>query len=102
MVWGRGHILSPPATAAEWARGNGCSPHPSQRALPDTTRDGTVASEVTYGSCRPEAQVALFRIEEGGHTWPGGSQYFPGLLVGNASHNLGANLELWRFWTATD
>lgn len=62
-------VVPPPETAAFWARHNGCG-SPSRRDLPDAARDGTSVTLIAY-PC-PGPRVALYRINGGGHTWPGG------------------------------
>jgi polyhydroxybutyrate depolymerase len=40
----------------------------------------------------------VYTIQGGGHTWPGGPQYLPKLIVGNASQNLNATRTIWEFF----
>lgn len=49
---------------SDWARIDGCSPEPLVSAVADD-----VAS-LAWQGCR--AQVVLYRVTDGGHTWPGG------------------------------
>jgi polyhydroxybutyrate depolymerase len=76
---------------ALWAEGNGCDPTPE--TIP---RQGDVRG-VRYTGCDGDAQVVLYTIEGGGHTWPGGMP-IPG--VGKTSNNIDATEELWRFFQA--
>lgn len=50
---------------AAWARKDRCRRGPATRAIAPT------ADLLTYGSCRDEATVGLYRLEGGGHIWPG-------------------------------
>jgi polyhydroxybutyrate depolymerase len=41
--------------------------------------------------------VEFWRVEGGGHTWPGGIQYLPHVIVGPTSRTFDATAEIWRF-----
>jgi polyhydroxybutyrate depolymerase len=71
-----------------WAQGNGCDSEPE--AIPP---QGEVHG-VRYVQCDDNAEVILYTIEGGGHTWPGG---FP-IPVGRTSKDIDATEELWRFF----
>jgi polyhydroxybutyrate depolymerase len=64
------------------------------RAPDDQTR---VRREV-YGSCRDGAEVVLYAVEGGGHTWPGGLQYLPARIVGRTSRDIDASELIWGFF----
>src|SRR5713101_9388893 len=51
-----------------------------------------------YGGGKRSTEVIVYTIEGGGHTWPGGPQYLPVLLVGKASPNLDATETIWGFF----
>ena len=50
---------------AKWAEHNGCGPTPANRNI------GTDVIERRWTGCGPGADVTFYRIEGGGHTWPG-------------------------------
>ena len=84
-----------PETTAAWARRNGCERRATRRR---------VASDVTriaYAGCRRGADVQLYRVRGGGHTWPGStfSQQIAS-LVGPTTMNVDANEVMWRFFRA--
>lgn len=97
---GRGHVLGVDATVALWAEDEACPATPEVQALPDTAHDGTVIVRRSYSPCGGRGTVVAFKVEGGGHTWPGGTQYLPKRFVGIASKNLDASRELWRFFAA--
>lgn len=75
-----------------WARHNQCNP-----AL-QTTR---IASDVvleSYGGCANGADVQLYVIEGGGHTWPGSSG--GELLLGPSTKSIDATAIIWAFFQA--
>jgi polyhydroxybutyrate depolymerase len=80
--------VAPEALAAEWATINNCAPVPLVEAVPRAP--GTLAVErLTWVPARPESRpVVLYRIEGGGHGWPGGKQYLPPRLIGRIPQHL--------------
>jgi polyhydroxybutyrate depolymerase len=92
-----GLVLSAPATATFWATKNQTASTPQVTALPDTApSDGTTTDLLTYASASGE--VALYRVNGGGHTWPGGTQYLPVSLIGTVSKDFSANDTMWAFF----
>jgi polyhydroxybutyrate depolymerase len=112
-VAGSGTTLSAPAAAAHWARVDGCaaSPgttmasgsaavNPQLAELPDTVpSDGTHVRREIYTGCTAGTEVVLYTVVGGGHTWPGGPQYLPRLLIGRTTHALDASAAAWEFFT---
>jgi polyhydroxybutyrate depolymerase len=82
-----------PAWTAQWARRNGCGPIPVQSA---------VAADVTlldYPDCAGGSDVELYRVEGGGHSWPGGKP-LPAWLAGRTSSGVDATGLMWAFFRA--
>jgi len=92
----RGTILSATGSLAAWAKLDGCTGAPTMRALPDRVQDETRISETLYINCQGGAQVGLYSVAGGGHTWPSGEQYLPIALVGRTTHQID-NDDLWAF-----
>lgn len=76
---------------ARWAKGNGCAPEPAK--IPP---QGDVWGQ-RYTSCDQGADVILYTIEDGGHTWPGG---VPIPIVGKTSEAIDATEEMWLLFQA--
>jgi len=60
----------------------------------------TMAPDTTVRSWRGanrQSDVEFWRVEGGGHTWPGGFQYLPVGIVGPTSHTFDATAAIWRF-----
>lgn len=92
-----GEVLSTEDTMTFWASNNGCTGTPSEEALPDTDpNDGTRVYKRTYPDCA--APLMLYRIEKGGHTWPGGRQYLPKRLIGPVNRDIDATRLIWDFF----
>ncbi len=81
-----------PAWTANWARRNRCAPNPI---------DAVIAADVTrrsYTHCADDADVVLYTIQGGGHTWPGGGEPLPEWFVGSTTHNIDASGLMWAFF----
>jgi polyhydroxybutyrate depolymerase len=78
-------------TIAGWAARDGCTGEPLE-----TFRKGD-AHCTTHGACAEGAEVTLCTIDNGGHTWPGGT---PIVALGNTSTNLSATDAMWTFFLA--
>jgi polyhydroxybutyrate depolymerase len=95
----RGRILAAPAGAELFARLNGCAPEAADELLPDAdTGDSTRITRRTWSSCREDAEVRLYTVNGGGHTWPGGKQYLSEVFIGATSRDLSATAEAWSFF----
>jgi polyhydroxybutyrate depolymerase len=92
----RGAVLSATDSIATWARFDGCAEPPTMRTLPDRVQDRTHVSQTLYTTCRSGAQVGLFSVAGGGHTWPSGEQYLPVAVIGRTTHQID-NADLWAF-----
>lgn len=97
----RGRILSAPATAAFWAKRNGCSPTPDETELKLPTNKSHMAVRKTeYKSGDIAADVVLYTVEGGGHTWPRDSefaQYLPAMLIGKNCPDIDSTQLIWSF-----
>lgn len=85
---------SVPEIAAIWAERNGCEPEPTEEPVAEDV------VLVTF-DCPNGADVELYRIEGGGHTWPG-SDFMLGAvdLVGTTTMAIDANEIMWEFFQA--
>lgn len=81
-----------------WVKANGCSETPTVEKLPDKEEDGTRVIRNTYVDGKAGAEVILYLIEGGGHTWPG-REFGPELKVlGKSTHDISANDLIWEFF----
>jgi polyhydroxybutyrate depolymerase len=79
------------AFVASWAQRNRCAPKP---------RDSVIAADVTrrvYTNCANNADVQLYTVHGGGHTWPGGGHH-PEWFVGRMSYSIDASSLMWSFF----
>jgi polyhydroxybutyrate depolymerase len=85
-------------TVKDWAKRNQCKVAPEIENIPDTRPDGTSTIIHRYLGC--EKPVVLYLVENGGHTWPGGYQYFRERRIGKMSHDFSASDEIVKFFKA--
>jgi polyhydroxybutyrate depolymerase len=87
-------------TISTWRRIDHCAAEPARTEVIDTADDGTKvirrAFEPVPGETQDGAEVVLYLIEGGGHTWPGR----PGIefWVGRATLDISANECIWKFF----
>jgi len=87
-----GEVGSVPETLAAWARVDSCKQPPSEQQ---------VASDIvcrTYSECRQGSEVVMCAFAGAGHTWPGGEQYAPKLMVGKTNGTANASEMIWDFF----
>lgn len=80
-----------PGWVEAYAVKNGCDPSPEVVLEQDTV------SRLAYGDCDAGADVVFYKIEGGGHTWPGG-QSLPVWLTGLTSMEVDATRLMWAFF----
>jgi polyhydroxybutyrate depolymerase len=90
----RDHVFpSIPVFTATWARRNRCAGSPVEsRVAADVTR-------LEYTGCAEDADVVLYTIHGGGHTWPGGGP-MPEWFAGPTSRGVDASRQSWAFFRA--
>jgi polyhydroxybutyrate depolymerase len=91
------HLLSAEDSAKEWARLNHCSEKPSESKLPSLQNGGKDTKVYLFDGCHENAQVVLYAVKNGGHTWPGGEPYMNEKEIGKTSNALNANETIWSF-----
>ena len=83
-----------PTITGDWAQRNGCETTPTESSV---TNDVTL---LTW-PCPPGAEVELYRVTDGGHSWPGSK--FSGSIeavVGKTTYTIDANELMWAFFQA--
>jgi polyhydroxybutyrate depolymerase len=101
-VRGRGglsHSISADAMVAKWRSADGCTGDPSMEMLPEV-KDGTVVRRFVSTVCSASTEVVFYKVEKGGHTWPGGKQYLPAAVIGPTTHALDGSEAIARFFLA--
>jgi polyhydroxybutyrate depolymerase len=90
---GRGEVLSVDRWAELLVANNGATGPAVASYPPDT-------SVRAWRGATPRADVEFWRVEGGGHVWPGGFQYAPPRFVGPTSFTFDASGLIWRFFAS--
>lgn len=96
-LFGR-RIFSHQQIIKKWIALNNCDTIPRVTNIPDAAHDGTSIIKEEYHNPQNGLKVVSYTINNGGHTWPGGWQYFPKFIVGKTTRNLNACEEIWNFF----
>jgi len=84
-----------PALINAWVGFNNCGTTPSITPLPDIiTTDGCTAERHLYTGGDRGSSVELYKVNGGGHTWPGAS-----FNIGVTNQDFSASREIWRFFS---
>jgi polyhydroxybutyrate depolymerase len=100
--WGfqkRGNVLSVEETFSFWINQNGCKLPKRYIEEPDKANDGTKVFKQTGLNCQNNNEVVIYKIQNGGHSWPGAFEYaFQENFVGKTSYDIDANEVIWSFF----
>lgn len=96
----RGSVVSAQEATQFWVRGNKCVPQPafSLELTDSDPNDGTKVKYALFTGSPQKAEVEVYGIEGGGHTWPGGSGKLPAKLVGTTCRDFDATEAMWKFF----
>ena len=94
----RDRVLSTDETLALWGARNGCPRTADGKMVLDRADDDSQVEHLSWRNCSG-APMELYRIVNGGHTWPSGIQYLPSLLVGKVNRDIDGADEAWRFFS---
>ena len=94
---GGARVLSVEDTVKKWAHFNGCNKSPEVQEI-HGINGSTLVSVFTYLSCQNHSQVKLYRLEGGGHVWPGEPEGLSSSGVGKLSSEIDASEEVWEFF----
>jgi len=95
----RGTCISVPESVDYWVQRNNCNNTPKGTWLPNKNKLDLCRIHCdTFENGDNDTEVVLYEIKRGGHTWPGGYQYFPKFLIGRTCRDIDANEEIWMFF----
>jgi polyhydroxybutyrate depolymerase len=92
----QGIDLSAAETIQQWTMHNACSPTPSTTQAPSALNDGTDVFRTEYSSCKNNADVILYTIEDGVHTWPDGTE---DAQTAESHNDLDTSQVIWNFFS---
>lgn len=83
---------------SDWAKRNDCVGNQIVESVPLLAKDGATIDKISYQKC--EASTILYRVNGGGHAWPGSSP--SGVLLESASPTqaMNATKVIWDFFSA--
>lgn len=93
---GIGDFINTESAVTSWKLINNCPQSPTVFHYPDiNTSDKSTVTKFTYYPCQNCTEVILYRINNGGHTWPGGNN--PSAL-GTVNLDINPSKEIWSFF----
>jgi polyhydroxybutyrate depolymerase len=96
IIGERGAVLSATATAQAFTLRIG-SPVETVEPLPSFANADPTRVKRHRWKTGSGAEVVLYEVEGGGHTWPGGAQYLPEAVIGRTSRQIDASREIIEF-----
>jgi hypothetical protein len=82
-------------TIAYWRGVDNTTTGPVETVWGPTTLDTTVVHRYVYSGGTNGTEVILFKVEGGGHTWPGGPLYSP--YVGAVTNHIDGSAQIWKY-----
>jgi polyhydroxybutyrate depolymerase len=95
-------VLPMSSTVAYWVHRNGSQGTAIRTELPDADPDdGTRVTLHRYPAQKGGVETRFYRVDGGGHTWPGGNERAPRFIVGKTSRDFSATEAIWAFFSST-
>lgn len=95
----KGKTISTKKLVNFWVKRNKAKSPGKSTMLPNKDiKDKTRVKKTVYAAKTGGAEVVLYTIEDGGHTWPGGRQYLGELIVGATCQDIDASDVILRFF----
>jgi polyhydroxybutyrate depolymerase len=96
-IGAEGEFVSHEAVVEKWVAIDHCATKPVVTNLPKKTNDNTSITRSEYSNDKG-INVVSYVVNNGGHTWPGGKQYLPRIVIGNLSREMNACEVIWDFF----
>lgn len=90
-----GVVLSADEASTLWRDWNECQESQQVQRI-DRDKSDEIGVDVALWS--GQAEVKIYTVRGGGHTWPGGSQYLPKKMIGNAYTDFEGATVIWDFF----
>jgi polyhydroxybutyrate depolymerase len=85
--------------AERWRELDACPDPPTEDTLP-STGDDTDVHRFTTSACAGGSGVVFMQVDGGGHTWPGGTQCLPKVIIGPTTRTFDASEASWQFFAS--
>jgi polyhydroxybutyrate depolymerase len=82
-----------------WFQKNNCTGQIDSIQLPDivTTESSTITKYYNH-NCDCNSHIVLYKVNGGGHTWPGVPNFLYELIAGQTNEDIHASVEIWEFF----
>lgn len=90
-------VLGAEDSVRRWVEWNGCNPQAEVKKV-NEKRDETELEIYSYGNCKENVSVRLYKIIGAGHMWPGIVQQIPFINLGRSTEELNTSEEVWIFF----
>lgn len=96
---GQGYAISSFDLFDFWIQKNSCTGQTDSIQLPDivTSESSTITKYYNF-NCDCNSQVVLYKVNGGGHTWPGVPNFWYELIAGQTNEDIHASIEIWQFF----
>ncbi len=99
LTGARGGCTSASQTIERYIAVDKTTAQPVSTDLPNTNKmDGCTAVQYSYEGGKNGSRVVFIKINGGGHTLPGRSQYLPKMIVGKVCRDFDAGETIWQFF----
>lgn len=93
----RGKVIPVKESVKYWVNFDGGNNIPAVSEI-NNEDDDTKVIKSDYTSGKNNSEVIFMLVDGGGHTWPGGWQYLPKLIIGRTTKDINASEEIWKFF----
>ena len=83
-----------------WKDANNITTEPVETTFDGYPNDPTKVYRYVYGGGADNTEVILYKVDLGGHTWPGSYQYAPEAVIGKTSYEINATEKIWEHFEA--
>lgn len=94
-----GDYLSAEATVDYWVKHNRTVKKPRVTVLPQTGEENpghsTKVIRYVYSGGKQGSEVVFYKMDQAGHVWPGGPQYYGPELIGHITNHINGTQVIW-------
>jgi polyhydroxybutyrate depolymerase len=95
----RGKIISTDDAVKLWSKNNGTKETPTATESFDKDKtDNCTVDKFVWSGGKNKTEVVLYKLNGGGHTWAGSSQYLPRIAIDEVCRDINATEVIWEFF----
>ncbi len=96
---GRGKIIGTMDAVRLWLKTDKIDEESAKTVSSDADEnDPCTVDQTIWTGGGNKTEVVLYKLNGGGHTWPGGIQYMPRLIIGDVCRDIDATKVIWEFF----